>query len=143
MTDLLTASGIKPIRTSLACPWQNGIAERWIESRKRELLDHVIALNDRRLRRPMRDYLSYYHSARIHDSLEKDTRARVLFPPSRIEAIVPSSASRFSGFVAIPYLFLNHYWRGLCGTTADATLRTRRWCIYGDGQGVRISLAVS
>ena len=46
VTDLLTASGIKPVRTSLACPWQNGIAERWIESCRRDLLDHVIVLND-------------------------------------------------------------------------------------------------
>ena len=58
VTDLLTACGIKPVRTSLACPRQNGIAERWIESCRRERLDHVIVLNDGHLRRLMRDYLS-------------------------------------------------------------------------------------
>ena len=35
----------------------------------------MIVLNDGHLRRLMRDYLSYYHSDRIHDSLEKDTPA--------------------------------------------------------------------
>jgi putative transposase len=36
---------IRPIRTSFESPWQNGVAERWIESCRRDLLDHVIAVN--------------------------------------------------------------------------------------------------
>jgi putative transposase len=75
VTGLLTASGLKPTRTSAASPWQNGIAERWVGSCRRELLDHVIVCNDAHLRRLMRDYISYYHADRIHDSLEKDTPA--------------------------------------------------------------------
>ena len=39
VTELLTASGMKPTRTSPASPWQNGVAERWIGSCRRELLD--------------------------------------------------------------------------------------------------------
>lgn len=34
---------ITPSRKSLASPWQNGIAERWIEICRRHLLDRVIA----------------------------------------------------------------------------------------------------
>ncbi len=37
VTDLLTASGMKPRRISPACPWQNGVSERWIGSCRREL----------------------------------------------------------------------------------------------------------
>jgi len=33
---------IRPVRTSFRSPWQNGIAERWVESCWRDLLDHVI-----------------------------------------------------------------------------------------------------
>jgi hypothetical protein len=36
----------------------------------------VIALNEQHLRRLIRDYVSYYHHNRIHDSLEKDTPHR-------------------------------------------------------------------
>jgi putative transposase len=75
VTDLLTASGVKPTRTSFASPWQNGIAERWVESCRSDLLDHVIVLNEHHLRCLMRDYISYYHADRIHDSLGKDTPA--------------------------------------------------------------------
>ena len=37
------------------------------------MLDHVIALNEQHLRGLIRDYVSYYHRDRIHDSLGKDT----------------------------------------------------------------------
>jgi putative transposase len=36
----------RPVRTSFRSPWQSGIAERWVESCRRDLLDHVIALNE-------------------------------------------------------------------------------------------------
>ena len=49
VVDFLKATGLKPKRTSIASPWQNGIAERWVGSCRRELLDHVIPLNERHL----------------------------------------------------------------------------------------------
>lgn len=73
---LLKATGLEPKRTSVQVPWQNGVAERWVGSCRREVLDHVIALNEQHLRRLMRDYVSYHHDDRIHDSLEKDTPNR-------------------------------------------------------------------
>ena len=69
----MVAAGIKPKRISFQSPWQNGIAERWIGSYRRELLNHVIVLDEIHLRRLVWDYISYYHLDRIHDSLEKDS----------------------------------------------------------------------
>jgi transposase InsO family protein len=69
----LKATGLKPKRTSIQSPWQNGIAERWIGSCRRELLDHIVALNQLYLFRLLRDYVSYHHQDRLHDSLGKDT----------------------------------------------------------------------
>jgi len=43
---------------------------------RHEILDHVIALDEAHLRRLIRDYVSYHHQDRIHDSLEKDTPDR-------------------------------------------------------------------
>jgi len=37
---------IKRIRTSFESPWQNGVAERWVQSCRRDLLNHVIPLNE-------------------------------------------------------------------------------------------------
>ncbi len=73
---LLKATGLKPKRTSIRSPWQNGTAERWVGSCRRELLDHVITLDERHLRRLVREYVAYHVQDRTHDSLEKDAPNR-------------------------------------------------------------------
>jgi hypothetical protein len=70
--NLLTSTGLQPKRTSIQAPWQNGIAERWIGSCRREMLDHIIPLNERHLRRLLREYARYHNDYRIHDALNKD-----------------------------------------------------------------------
>ena len=66
---------IRPVRTSFQSPWQNGIAERWVESCRRDLLDHVIAFNERQIKRLLSDYVRYYHEDRTHLGLRKETPA--------------------------------------------------------------------
>ena len=67
--------GSEPTRTAFRGPWQNGVAERWVGSCRRDLLDHVIILNERHLKRLMSSYLLYYHQDRTHLGLAKDTPA--------------------------------------------------------------------
>ena len=67
--------GIEPKRTSFRSPWQNGVAERWVGNCRRELLDHVIVLDERHLRRLMKEYVRYYHDDRTHLALGKATPA--------------------------------------------------------------------
>ena len=74
--NFLRSSDLKPLRTSIGSPWQNGTAERWVGSVRRELLDHVIPLNEYHLRRLGRDYLAYYHQDRTHIALNKNTPAQ-------------------------------------------------------------------
>lgn len=62
---------IEAIQTSFQSPWQNEVAERWIESFRRDLLDHVIAANERHLKRLLSDYVRYYHEDRTHLGLGK------------------------------------------------------------------------
>lgn len=50
---------IRPVRTSFESPWQNGVAERCAESCRRDLLDHIIAIDDRHLKRLLSEYVSY------------------------------------------------------------------------------------
>ena len=69
----VTAVGLKAVRTSFRSPWQNGVAERWVGSCRRDLLDHVIPLNERHLKRLLSEYVRYYHEDRTHLGLEKDT----------------------------------------------------------------------
>jgi putative transposase len=66
---------ITAIQTSYQSPWQNGVAERWVESCRRDLLDHVIALNERHMKRLLSEYVHYYHQDRTHLGLAKQTPA--------------------------------------------------------------------
>jgi putative transposase len=72
---------IGEVMSSPSSPWQNPYAERVIGSIRRECLDHMIVLGERHLRRVLARYLSYYHGARTHLSLEKDSPT-----PRRIQA---------------------------------------------------------
>jgi hypothetical protein len=65
--------GIQPKRTGFRSPWQNGVAERWISSCRKDLLDHVIVLNERHLKRLMSEYVRYYCEDRTHLALGKRT----------------------------------------------------------------------
>jgi transposase InsO family protein len=73
--DTVKFFGIQPKRTSFRCPWQNGVAERWVGNCRRDLLDHVIVLNERHLKRLMSEYVRYYHEDRTHLGLDKQTPA--------------------------------------------------------------------
>jgi transposase InsO family protein len=78
--------GIRGMRTAFRSPWQNGIAERWVGSVRRDLLDHVIVLNQRHLRRLVKNYIRYYHEDRTHLGLGKDT------PSGRVVAFASPSS---------------------------------------------------
>jgi putative transposase len=73
--DTVKSFGIQPKRTSFRSPWQNGVAERWVGNCRRDLLDHVIVLNERHLKRLMNEYVRYYHDDRTHLALGKGTPA--------------------------------------------------------------------
>jgi putative transposase len=64
---------IRPARTSFESPWQNGVAERWVESCRHNLLDHIIAVNELHPKRLLSDYVCYYHEDRTHLGLGKQT----------------------------------------------------------------------
>ena len=90
-TDVVSAVrdiGSQPTRLAFRSPWQNGVAERWVGSCRRDLLDHVIVLNERHLKRLMSEYVLYYHDDRTHLGLAKDT------PAGRPTAIRPGVESK-------------------------------------------------
>jgi putative transposase len=79
--EFIRIAGVTHVRTSPGYPQSNGIAERWVQSCRRDLLDHVIALNETHLRRLLFDYIHYSEEDRTHLGLEKDT------PTGRIRSL--------------------------------------------------------
>jgi hypothetical protein len=58
--------GIHPVRMAYRNRWQNPIAERWIGTCRRDLLDHVIVFGELHLRCLLADYVACYNAERIH-----------------------------------------------------------------------------
>jgi transposase InsO family protein len=96
--DRVTAMGILDAPTAPRSPWQNGYVERIIGSIRRECLDHIVALDERHLRRTLKSYFAYYNQVRTHLALDKD-------------APVPRAIASASGgqVVAIPEVGGLHY----------------------------------
>jgi transposase InsO family protein len=107
--------GIIPVRTAIRSPWQNGVAERFVGSCRRDLLDHVIVLNERHLKRLMVEYVRYYHDDRTHLALAKET------PAGRIAA---RSAAASAKIVSMPRLGgLHHRYNPRPNLRRKATVR--------------------
>ncbi len=74
VSAFLERSGIEEVRIAYRSPWQNPYVERFIGTLRRELLDHVIVLSQSHLYRLLREYIDeYYHVARPHQGLDRDT----------------------------------------------------------------------
>ena len=74
--------GVREVRTALQSPWQNPYVERFIGTLRRELLDHVIVLNEPHLERLLGEFIAeYYHAARPHQGLGGDTPIPTETPP--------------------------------------------------------------
>jgi transposase InsO family protein len=86
----LAAMNVTSIRTGFQSPWQNGVVERWVGTCRRELLDHVIVLDEAHLRRLLSEFLDYYHDDRTHLSLGKDPPCEraVSHPPSENAKVI-------------------------------------------------------
>lgn len=69
VSEALTAMGLTAMSPAFRSPWQNGVAERWVGSCRRELLDHVIPLGERHFKRLLLEYVGYYHSEALSEVL--------------------------------------------------------------------------
>jgi len=86
--DRVEHMGIEQVRIAFRSPWQSPYVERLIGSIRRECLDHVIVFNEEHLRRILSEYITYYHEARAHLSLERNSPIpRPLCPPERGEVV--------------------------------------------------------
>jgi transposase InsO family protein len=95
---------IDPKRTAFRSPWQNGTAERVVGSVRREMLDHVVVLNENHLRRLLREYVDYYNAERVHTSLEDA-------PAGRQVESRPSDRAKVVGFPRVGGLHHRYAWR--------------------------------
>jgi putative transposase len=74
--------GIEEVKIAPRSPWQSPYVERLIGSIRRECLNDVIVFNERHLRHVLHSYCDYYHTWRVHRSLDMDApHPRPVQPP--------------------------------------------------------------
>lgn len=67
--QILEAGGVEMKRLGLRAPNLNAYAERWVQSVRRECLDHFIVLGEEHLRHLVTEYVDYYNRRRPHQAL--------------------------------------------------------------------------
>ena len=104
VTHAITSFGIDPKRTAFRSPWQNGTAERFVGSIRRELLDHAVVLNEDHLRHLLREYVDYYNNERVHTSIGDA-------PVGRPVESQPSECAKVVGLPRVGGLHHRYCWR--------------------------------
>jgi transposase InsO family protein len=66
---VFAAEGIQVLRTPVQAPRANAIAERWVGTVRRELLDRVLIVGRRHLETALSDYATHYNQHRPHRAL--------------------------------------------------------------------------
>ena len=67
--EILATAGVDVVHTAYQAPDMNAFAERWVQSIKRECLDHLILFGQAHLERVLREYVAHYHTERPHQGL--------------------------------------------------------------------------
>lgn len=70
--ELVQGFGLKVLKTPRRSPQANAYCERLIGTIRRECLDFLIPLNERHLRRSLREWVDHYNGGRPHSSLGPD-----------------------------------------------------------------------
>jgi putative transposase len=96
---VLTAVGVRIIKTPVRAPRANAIAERWIASARRECLDRMLITGERHLRLVLSEYSEHYNQHRPHRTLRQNPPAGRVDPPSRVTGMRILRRDRLGGLI--------------------------------------------
>jgi transposase InsO family protein len=96
---VLTAAGVRTIRTPVRAPRANAIAERWIASARHECLDRMLITSERHLRLLLSEYVDHYNSHRPHRALRQSPPAGRPHPPDLSSNLRVLRRDRLGGLI--------------------------------------------
>jgi len=97
--DVFAAEGIGILRTPVRAPKANAVAERWLGSLRRELLDRILIVNRRQLEHVLATYVDHYNTHRPHRSLGQTPPAGRTAPPPPAGDLVVRRRQRLGGMI--------------------------------------------
>ena len=69
--------GLRILRSPPQAPWANAIGERLIGTLRREVLDHLLIMNEAHLRSVLAQYAAHYNAARPHQGIGHASRMTI------------------------------------------------------------------
>jgi putative transposase len=96
---VFTSEGISILRTPVRAPRANAIAERWIGTVRRELLDRILILNRSHLEHVLAEYTTHFNQHRPHRALQHAAPLRPLPPPSSQRDLCLRRRDRLGGLI--------------------------------------------
>jgi putative transposase len=96
---VLTAVGLRIIKTPVRAPRANAIAERWISSARHECLDRMLITGERHLRLVLSEYVDHYNVHRPHRALGQSPPAGRERPPTMDPDVRVLRRDRLGGLI--------------------------------------------
>ena len=96
---IFTAADIRIIKTPVRAPRANAIAERFVGSVRRELLDRILVTNQRHAAAVLTEYAEHYNSHRPHRTLGQAAPLRPLPQPTTSETNTVRRRDRLGGLL--------------------------------------------
>jgi transposase InsO family protein len=96
---VFTSSGIQIVRTPVQAPRANAIAERFVGTIRRELLDRTLIINQRHAATVMAEFQPHYNSHRPHRALGQAAPLRPLPQRTRSETNTVQRRDRLGGLL--------------------------------------------
>jgi putative transposase len=96
---VFASEGIRILRTPVRAPQANAIAERWIGTVRRELLDRILIVNRRHLEHVLAEYVVHFNQHRPHRALHQAAPLRPLPPPASPPSLRLQRRDRLGGLI--------------------------------------------
>ena len=80
--DVLARNGTRDIQTPVRAPRANSFAERFVNTLRRECLDHLLILGERHLRKVLAEYSRHYNGRRLTRHCTRDLQCTNPVRPS-------------------------------------------------------------
>jgi transposase InsO family protein len=96
---VFASEAIRILRTPVRAPRANAIAERWIGTVRRELLDRMLILNRRQLEAVLVQYVAHFNAHRPHRTLNQAAPLQPLPPPASPSQLRVRRRDRLGGLI--------------------------------------------
>ena len=142
VTRRLHAMGIRDKPIAPASPWQNGFAERFIGSIRRECLDHLVVLSEAHLRRILQAYATITTRSEHTDHWTRMHQSRGQFSGSETSRHMRSSGACIANMSEFEFLVHTGRKLALCDSN-NISHCNRRVCFTPQKRTCAVQLGMS